>query len=272
MTMIYNGTEVVTAKDIRNAIGINSTHDFMWFCKKHHWNPSHTVLSGAELEQFKGIYPNSTKSWCIGLYPKKVLDEAVSLAGIIASPKESRGETMSSLMAGIIAESPEFGKVRVVRDENGECYMVASDVASALQYEVPADAVAKHIDSDDKFTLKSKDKSMVIQNMRIAYNSVITGSVSFDVPPRGFTVINESGMYALIFRSKLPSAQRFKHWVTSEVLPSIRKTGGYHDVDRMQSQLDSMKEAMDRIERTTKNLWLAMGARSAATKHIIEMY
>lgn len=84
--------------------------------------------------------------------------------------------------------------------------------------------------------------------------------------------INESGMYALIFGSKLPSAIEFKHWVTSEVLPSIRKTGGYHDVDRMQSQLDSMKEAVDRIERTTKNLWMAMGARSAATKHIIEMY
>lgn len=79
-------------------------------------------------------------------------------------------------------------------------------------------------------------------------------------------------MYALIFGSKLPSAIEFKHWVTSEVLPSIRKTGGYHDVGRMQSQLDSMKEAMDRIERTTKNLWMAMGAQSAATKHIIEMY
>ena len=119
MTMIYNGTEVVTAKDIRNAIGINSAHDFMWFCKKHHWNPSHTVLSGAELEQFKGIYPNVTKSWRIGLYPKSEYDKAVSLAGIIASPKESRGETMSSLMAGIIAESPEFGNVRVVRDDGG---------------------------------------------------------------------------------------------------------------------------------------------------------
>ena len=113
---------------------------------------------------------------------------------------------------------------------------------------------------------------MVIQKSQSATNSVITGSVGFDVPPRGLTVINESGMYALIFRSKLPSAQRFKHWVTSEVLPSIRKTGGYHDVDRMQSQLDSMKEAIDRIERTTKNMWLAMGAQSAATKHIIEMY
>ena len=270
--MIYNGTEVVTAKDIRNAIGINSAHDFMWFCKKHHWNPSHTVLSGEELEQFKGIYPNVTKSWRIGLYPKSEYDKAVSLAGIIASPKESRGETMSSLMAGIIAESPEFGKVRVVRDENGECYMVASDTAKALGYENDRDAIIKHVDNEDKFTLKYKDKSMVIQKSQSATNSVITGSVGFDVPPRGFTVINESGMYALIFRSKLPSAQRFKHWVTSEVLPSIRKTGGYHDVDRMQSQLDSMKEAMDRIERTTKNMWLAMGAQSAATKHIIEMY
>ena len=174
-------------------------------------------------------------------------------------------------MTGIIAESPEFGKVRVVRDDSGECYMVASDVAKALGYEFERAAVSKHVDSDDSFTLKSQDKSMVIQSCQNGNNSVITGSVGFDVPPRGLTVINESGMYALIFRSKLPSAQRFKHWVTSEVLPSIRKTGGYHDIDRMQSQLDLMKEAMDRIERTTKNVWMALGASSAATKSIIEM-
>ena len=272
MTMIYNGTEVVTKKDIKAALGLNDDNEFYGFCLKHHWTPEHTLLSGEKLDEFKRTYPTVTKSYRIGLYPKSEYDKAVSLAGIIASPKESRGETMSSLMAGIIAESPEFGKVRVVRDENGECYMVALDVATALGYEHPQNAVLNHIDSDDKFTLKSKEKSMVIQNPQNGDNGVITGSVGFDVPPRGFTVINESGMYALIFRSKLPSAQRFKHWVTSEVLPSIRKTGGYHDVDRMQSQLDSMKEAVDRIERTTKNLWMAMGARSAATKHIIEMY
>ena len=272
MTMIYNGTEVVTKKDIKAALGLADDNEFYGFCLKHHWTPEHTLLSGEKLDEFKRTYPTVTKSYRIGLYPKAEYDKAVSLAGIIASPKESRGETMSSLMAGIIAESPEFGKVRVVRDENGECYMVGSDVAAALKYVVPADAVSKHIDSDDKFMLKSKDKSMVIQNMRIAYNGVITGSVGFDVPPRGLTVINESGMYALIFRSKLPSAKAFKHWVTSEVLPSIRKTGGYHDVDRMQSQLDSLKSAVDRIERTTKNMWLAMGARSAATKSIIEQY
>ena len=113
---------------------------------------------------------------------------------------------------------------------------------------------------------------MVIQNMRIAYNGVITGSVGFDVPPRGLTVINESGMYALIFRSKLPSAKAFKHWVTSEVLPSIRKTGGYRDVDRMQSQLDSMKTTIDRIERTTKNMWMAMGISAQATNAMIKEY
>ena len=272
MTMIYNGTEVVTKKDIKAALGLADDNEFYGFCLKHHWTPEHTLLSGEKLDEFKRTYPTVTKSYRIGLYPKAEYDKAVSLAGIIANPKESRGETMSSLMAGIIAESPEFGKVRVVRDDDDECYMVASDVAKALQYERPDVVIAKHLDSEDKFTLKSVDKTLKVQNFRIGRNGVITGSVGFDVPPRGFTVINESGMYALIFRSKLPSAKAFKHWVTSEVLPSIRKTGGYHDVDRMQSQLDSMKEAMDRIERTTKNLWLAMGARSAATKSIIEQY
>lgn len=266
MTMIYNGTEVVTAKDIRNAIGINSAHDFMWFCKKHHWNPSHTVLSGKELEQLKGVYPNVTKSWCIGLYPKSEYDKAVSLAGIIADPSQVRGEAMAKHLANLSFESEAFGNLRAVTDDNGNPWFVGKDVASALGYSDTINALKKHVHDDDKIMgCQNATPSQSLDTSRF----FVVDSLGRKQYP---VFINESGMYALIFGSKLPSAIDFKHWVTSEVLPSIRKTGGYHDVDRMQSQLDSMKEAVDRIERTTKNLWMAMGARSAATKHIIEIY
>ena len=264
--MIYNGQEVVTAKDIRNAIGINNAHDFMWFCKKHHWNPSHTVLSGEELSSFKELYPNSTKSWCLGLYPKKALDEAVSLAGIIADPAQVRGKTMATKLCALSFESEAFGNLRAVTDDDGNPWFVGKDVAAALGYENTKDALAKHVHSDDK--KMGSQNATPSQSLDTSRFFVIDSLGRKQYP----VFINESGMYALIFGSKLPSAIEFKHWVTSEVLPSIRKTGGYHDVDRMQSQLDSMKEAMDRIERTTKNLWLAMGARSAATKSIIEQY
>lgn len=61
------------------------------------------------------------------------------------------------------------------------------------------------------------------------YKTIIkkSGNTTFDIPNRGLTVINESGLYSLIIGSKLPTAKKFKHWVTSEVLPQIRKTGGY---------------------------------------------
>lgn len=104
-----------------------------------------------------------------------------------------------------IFESHEFGKVRTVIINN-EPWFVGKDVAESLGYSDTNKAVAMHVDNDDK---KLNDKT----------------SPSFG--QRGATLINESGLYALIFSSKLESAKRFKHWVTSEVLPSIRKHGGY---------------------------------------------
>lgn len=100
--------------------------------------------------------------------------------------------------------SEEFGSVRTVTIDN-EPWFVGKDVASALGYSNSRDAISKHVHEDDKGVAKC-DTPSGAQNM---------------------TVVNESGLYALIFGSKLESAKRFKHWVTSEVLPSIRKTGGY---------------------------------------------
>lgn len=96
--------------------------------------------------------------------------------------------------------------VRTVTVEN-EPYFVGSDVAKILGYLKPANAIANHVDDEDKTTT-------LIQGIGSNYKSKAT-------------IINESGLYSLIFSSKLESANRFKRWVTSEVLPSIRKTGGY---------------------------------------------
>lgn len=100
--------------------------------------------------------------------------------------------------------NPAFGSVRAV-SVNDEPYFVGKDVAEILGYERPTDAVRKRVDSDDRGVAKMETPSGA-QEM---------------------TIINESGLYSLILSSKLPKAKEFKRWVTAEVLPAIRKTGGY---------------------------------------------
>lgn len=103
-----------------------------------------------------------------------------------------------------IFDNAEFGEIRTVVI-NGEPWFVGKDVAGALGYAKPTDAVGKRVDSEDR-----------------GISKVETPSGTQDM-----IVINESGLYSLIFSSKLESAKRFKHWVTAEVLPSIRRTGNY---------------------------------------------
>ena len=98
----------------------------------------------------------------------------------------------------------ELGSVRTVTI-NGEPYFVGKDVAAALGYSNPRDAIAKHVDDEDKGVAKC---------------DTLGGS-------QNFIVINESGLYSLIISSKLPGAKKFKHWVTSEILPAIRRHGIY---------------------------------------------
>lgn len=103
-----------------------------------------------------------------------------------------------------IFKNEEFGEIRTIIID-GEPWFVGKDIATALGYSNTRDALAKHVDDEDKGVAKC-DTPSGKQNM---------------------SIINESGLYALIFGSKLESATRFKHWVTSEVLPSIRKHGAY---------------------------------------------
>lgn len=103
-----------------------------------------------------------------------------------------------------IFKNPEFGQIRSLMIE-GEPWFVGKDVACALGYRVPNKAVREKIDSEDK------------------------GVSEMDTPggKQDLVIINESGLYSLILSSKLPNAKKFKRWVTSEVLPAIRKTGSY---------------------------------------------
>ena len=105
-----------------------------------------------------------------------------------------------------IFENSEFGAIRTMSDEHGEPLFCGRDVAGALGYKKPENAVAMHVDRDD--TLKQ-------------------GLIDSLGREQLTTFINESGLYALILSSKLESARRFKHWVTAEVLPAIRRQGGY---------------------------------------------
>lgn len=103
-----------------------------------------------------------------------------------------------------VFSNPDFGSVRSLTID-GDPWFVGKDIAVALGYEKPTDAVRKHIDDEDRGISKMETPSGM----------------------QDTTIINESGMYSLILSSKLPSAKRFKRWITSEVLPQIRRTGSY---------------------------------------------
>ena len=101
-----------------------------------------------------------------------------------------------------IFNNAEFGSIRTL-DINGEPWLVGKDVAEALGYQNASKALTDHVDEEDK--LNNESLSSLGQ--------------------RGGWLINESGVYSLVFSSKLPTAKKFKHWVTAEVLPAIRKHG-----------------------------------------------
>ncbi|HDA6713220.1 TPA: ORF6C domain-containing protein [Staphylococcus aureus] len=117
---------------------------------------------------------------------------------------------------------------------DGEPYFVGSDIAKILGYQKPQNAIATHVDLEDKTTT-------LIQGTGSNYKS-------------NAVIINESGLYSLIFSSKLENAKRFKRWVTSEVLPTLRKTGTYQvPSDPMQS-LRLMFEATEETKQEIKNV------------------
>lgn len=126
-----------------------------------------------------------------------------------------------------IFENPEFGTVRTMEIDD-IVWFVGKDVAEILGYDRPDNAIRSHVDSDDK----------------------LMHQISASGQMRNMVIINESGLYSLILSSKLPSAKKFKHWVTSEVLPSIRKHGAYMTDETFEQALQDP----DKLIRILTNL------------------
>ena len=135
-----------------------------------------------------------------------------------------------------VFNNDEFGSIRTVTIEN-EPWFVGKDVAEVLGYTNPSKALADHVDTEDK----------------------LNNETLLSLGQRGGWLINESGLYALILSSKLPSAKKFKRWVTSEVLPSIRKTGSY---GKPMSELEILQCSINQLieqERKIKALETQQG-------------
>ena len=133
-------------------------------------------------------------------------------------------------MKNLVFKSKEFGQIRTCTVK-GETYFVGKDVASGLGYKNTKDALMRHVDEEDKlgarFTTSGQNREMII--------------------------INESGLYSLILSSKLESARRFKRWVTSEVLPAIRKNGRY-ELEQQNRVLESRNALLEEITVQQKPL------------------
>lgn len=130
-----------------------------------------------------------------------------------------------------IFKNEEFGEIRTITINN-EPWFVSKDVAFVLGYSNPRDAISKHVDVEDKGVAKC---------------DTLGGS-------QDLTVINESGLYSLILSSKLPTAKKFKHWVTSEVLPTIRKHGAYMTDEKAFDVLHNAGGLADLLQQAAEQL------------------
>lgn len=140
----------------------------------------------------------------------------------------------------IVFENPEFGKILTQTDDDGEPWFCAKDVCNVLGYKRANDAVSQLVNDLD--TAKRRNK--------------VPGSLRKDgsrtVRTQLMLYVNESGFYALVLGSKLPTAVKFKNWVTSEVLPQIRKTGGYIPVKQGESDEETIRHAEEILRATLK--------------------
>ena len=148
-----------------------------------------------------------------------------------------------------IFSNPEFGQVRTV-ELDGQPWLVGKDVAEALGYKNPTKAIIAHVDEEDK-RLEMLPQGAEAQNGILPSGSTKTA------------LINESGLYSLILSSKMPKAKAFKHWVTSEVLPALRKNGVYETVKAQQH--------IEQLEATNERLTAAIQAVSTAKEQLAEI-
>ena len=140
-----------------------------------------------------------------------------------------------------VFENPEFGMVRMAIDEKGEPWFCAKDLCDVLGYKKASDSVKQHVKSSD--TMKRGVARTAKNRFGVSEGKVQVVQMIF---------VNESGFYALVLGSKLPSALMFKDWVTSVVLPQIRKTGGYIPVNEGESEEEMIRNAEQILRATLK--------------------
>ena len=321
--MQYKGNRVFTSKDMMSILGAKSRATVRSFCKRHGIVPmklsQRECVSLCDENGFRKCYPKG-----VLLFSVADMDKALAIQGI------GRNLAQANPDGNVMAFScSEFQQLRVIEDANGNPWFVGKDVAENLGYTNARDAMAKHVDYEDKATLKQKNgQGIVILNENgskgsetrrleshgtnengskresrsllekhsITENdskSLVLGRLEnrstnengskvwesrtlenpfpspinitgLNVPPRGLTIINESGMYSLIFGSKLESAKHFKHWVTSEVLPSIRKTGRYSMKESNDGTTNTIDEKLDEIMQQIQSIKAYLVTRDTA--------
>ena len=285
--MQYKGNRVFTSEDFMKVIGVKSRNGMLSFCERHGIMPTKLsrdeCVSFCDENGFRKTYPKGM--W---LFTVSDMDKALHVQGIGRNlpQKNSEGNVMAF-------SNGEFQQLRVIEDTNGNPWFIGKDVAENLGYELERKAIRDHVDHEDKALLKQKNgMGIVVLNENGSKGSIseplgnhginendskvrelytlenpfpspinITG---LNVPPRGLTIINESGMYSLIFGSKLESARRFKHWVTSEVLPSIRKTGRYSMKESKDGMTNTVDKKLDEIMEQIRSIKAYLVTRDTA--------
>ena len=157
-----------------------------------------------------------------------------------AEDGKNAGSAKKSVQTAVF-ENPEFGTVRIVTDEKGEPWFCAKDLCDVLGYKRATDAVRQHVRSSD--AAKYRIARTVKNRFGVSEGKVQNVQMNF---------VSESGFYALVLGSKLASAVKFKDWVTSVVLPQIRKTGGYIPVKEGESEEETIRNAEEILRATLK--------------------
>ena len=285
--MQYKGKRVFASEDFMKVIGVKSRNGMLSFCERHGIMPTKLsrdeCVSFCDENGFRKTYPKGM--W---LFTVSDMDKALHVQGI------SKNLTQANPDGNVMAFScSEFQQLRVVEDANGDPWFVGKDVAEDLGYKYMSNAIRDNVYDEDKALLKQKNGMGIIivnengskmESRSTLENHVINENDSkgcethplgnpfpspinitgLNVPPRGLTIINESGMYSLIFGSKLESARRFKHWVTSEVLPSIRRTGGYSMKESDDSTSNTVDEKLDEIVKQIQSIKAYLVTRDTA--------
>lgn len=285
--MQYKGNRVFTSEDFMKIIGVKSRGGMHGFCKRNGIVPMKLsrseCVSLCDENGFHKAYPKGM--W---LFTAADMDKALSVQGI--GRELPQGKPFGNVVS---FSCSEFKQLRVVEDANGNPWFVGKDVAEDLGYIRERDAIRDHVDPEDKVLLKQKNGMGVVvlnengsksgktppleingitengskvresRTLRNPFPSPIN-ITGLNVPPRGLTIINESGMYSLIFGSKLESARHFKHWVTSEVLPSIRRTGGYSMKESNDSTSNTVDEKLDEIMKQIRSIKAYLVTRDTA--------